>query len=550
MDYDDPVQSHVALRFLEQFAVDREAGSQRSLADYLEQFPDFPDLIRQEYAASTGEKATSTVVQSSSPALPPQWSSTMTLGLPCDFGPYELLEEIGRGGMGVVYKARQKELERIVAIKMILARHLASPEHVDRFRAEAKAAASLRHSHIVQIHEVGQLCGQYYFTMDYVEGSSLAEQLDSGALPFRAGAQLMAQVARAVGYCHREGIIHRDLKPSNILVDPDGHPYVSDFGLAKVLLGQSQMTLSGEILGTASYMAPEQASGQSSEATPASDVYSLGAMLYELLTGQPPFCEDNPIVTLIHVRTKEPTLPRRLRPEIPRRLELVCTKCLAKSPGERYESAEELADDLERFLRGESLTARPPSLFQRFWNWSRREPALATRLVVLTIFFLIEWIIYSLTTVADDNHSTMVMILAVWATAACAFQQLLKIPRWTLPGQYLWGALDAALLFTVLLLAKGIASPLIVGYPLLVVASGLWFRVRFVWLATALSTVSYGIHLFDFYVRRIHTDLSGVIDDRWDRHVVFAVALFCIGGIVAYLVHRVQVLSSYFDRKD
>ena len=209
--------------------------------------------------------------------------------LPRDFGAYELLREIGRGGMGVVYKARQKDLDRPVALKMILASHLASPEHIRRFQSEARAAARLRHSHIVPIHEVGQLAGQHYFTMEYIEGESLAERIARGPVHVQTAVRLLGAVARAVEHLHQQGIVHRDLKPSNILLDGEGEPYVTDFGLAKIFVPGAEMTATGVIAGTPSYMAPEQASGHGVEVGPAADVYSLGAILYELLTGQPPF---------------------------------------------------------------------------------------------------------------------------------------------------------------------------------------------------------------------------------------------------------------------
>jgi len=475
--------------------------------------------------------------------------SSSALQMPSDFGPYELLEEIGRGGMGVVYKARQKGLDRTVAIKMILAGHLASPEHVRRFQAEAKAAAGLRHPHIVDIHEIGELHGRHYFVMEYVDGTSLAERIASGSLDVPAAVRLVGEVARAVGHLHRQGIVHRDLKPSNILLDSQGQPYVTDFGLAKVLVGESAMTSTGAILGTASYMAPEQASGHSAEASPASDVYALGAILYELLTGRPPFREDNPLDTLMQVLTREPVLPRQLNREVPPPLEMVCLKCLSKSPDGRYRSADALADDLEHFLKGETLAARPPTAVQRLSMWSRREPALAARLAVLGIFLVVHTANSIWGNLEPGFAPKMYVLIAVWAATAVVCQQLLRIQRWSIPASFVWGTLDSALLFAVLLLANGVASPLVVAYPLLIVGSGLWFRVRFVWFMCGLSLASYGAHVLDFYVRRVHTDLRGVLDTHWDRHLIFAVALLAISGVVAYLVHRVRVLSSYYGRR-
>ena len=256
--------------------------------------------------------------------------------LPRDFGPYELLEEIGRGGMGVVYKARQKALDRIVAVKMILATHLASPEHIRRFQVEAWAAARLRHANITQIHDVGQHHGQHYFTMEYIEGESLAQRIARQRLSFDAIVRLLSIVARAVDHLHAQGVVHRDLKPSNILLDRDDQPYVTDFGLAKVFVPGSEATATGVIAGTPSYMAPEQASGHSSEVGPATDIYSLGAILYELLTGEPPFRQENPLDTLLDILGREPRYPRQLNPRVPHGLELICLKCLAKSPADRY----------------------------------------------------------------------------------------------------------------------------------------------------------------------------------------------------------------------
>jgi hypothetical protein len=275
-----------------------------------------------------------------------------------DFGDYELLEEIGRGGMGVIFKARQVGLDRTVAVKMILAGQLAGEEHVRRFRAEALAAASLQHPNIVTIHEVGEHDGQHFFSMDYVRGHSLAEVVRSGPLPVETAVRYMIAIAEAMRHVHAQQMLHRDLKPSNVLIDEFDQPRLTDFGLARRLAADSKLTATGTVLGTPSYMPPEQAAARRGEVGPASDVYSLGAILYELLTGRPPFQGETPLDTLLAVLDLEPTPPRQINPEVPPELEMICLKCLRKHPSDRYPSAGALADDLRRFQAGHSIEAR------------------------------------------------------------------------------------------------------------------------------------------------------------------------------------------------
>jgi serine/threonine protein kinase/tetratricopeptide (TPR) repeat protein len=291
---------------------------------------------------------------------------------------YELLEEIARGGMGVVFKARQKSLNRVVALKMILAGQLAGEDQVRRFRAEAEAAARLDHPGIVPVYEVGEAGGRHFFSMGFVAGQSLAKRVAAGPLPPREAADLVKRIAEAVAYAHGRGVIHRDLKPGNVLLDAGGQPRVTDFGLAKQLGGDDGLTVSGQIMGTPSYMPPEQALGQLEAVGPRSDVYSLGAILYCLLAGRPPFQAASTLETINQVVQQEPVSPRQLNPQVPRDLETICLKCLEKDPARRYASAQNLADEAGRFLRGEPILARPVSRPARLWRWCRRNPAVAT----------------------------------------------------------------------------------------------------------------------------------------------------------------------------
>jgi WD40 repeat protein len=293
------------------------------------------------------------------------------------FGDYEILSEIARGGMGVVFRARQVSLNRPVALKMILAGQLANETEVRRFYTEAEAAANLDHPGIVPIHEVGQHEGQHYFSMGFVEGQSLSQRLANGPLRARDAAALLAKVADAIEYAHRRGIIHRDLKPANILIDADGNPRVTDFGLAKKVQADSALTGSGQIMGTPSYMPPEQAGGERGEVGPAADVYALGATLYALVTGRPPFQAATAMDTVLQVISDEPVPPRRLNVSVPVDLETICLKCLQKEPGKRYASTADLAADLRRFLADEPIVARPITRVERAAKWVRRRPTIA-----------------------------------------------------------------------------------------------------------------------------------------------------------------------------
>lgn len=355
----------------------KRAGEGPAIADYETEFPQYCSIIK-EVVWQPGLAETRALGScDTKPAFTSSPSPSISLA------GYELLEVLGQGGMGIVYKARQTRLNRFVAVKMLLSGGEASAEEVQRFHVEAEAAAKLDHPHIVPIYEVGEQAGRHFFSMAYIEGPSLSHQLRRETMPIQAAAAMVRTIAEAVHYAHSQGIIHRDLKPANILLGNDGRPRISDFGLAKSVSNAGELTTTGQILGTPYYMAPEQAAGRVHEITPATDVYALGTILYEMLVGRVPFRDASVWETIQQVIHVEPVSPRLLNRSVPRDLETIVLKALDKQPSSRFASAQEFADDLGRFLHDEPILARPVSRFERGLRWARKNQTVATLLAVV-----------------------------------------------------------------------------------------------------------------------------------------------------------------------
>jgi serine/threonine-protein kinase len=545
----------------------RERGDEPTADEYVRRFPDRESVVSavfREFERSLSPP--SAPLTGASPATthrsPAAVSGARTeLDPQATIGEYELIEEIARGGMGVVYRARHKGLKRLVALKMILSGQMATSEERQRFLREAELAANLDHPNIVPIYEVDEHDDRPFFSMKLIEGTSLSRQVGRFRGDPRAIARLVSILARAVHYAHGKGFLHCDLKPSNVLLDAQGLPYLTDFGLARRAGSDSSLSISGTILGTPSYMAPEQATGTRSGLGPTTDVYGLGAILYELLTGRAPFRSPTVMETIVQVLERDPAPPRELRPEIPRELESICLKCLEKATKDRYATAEALADELDSYLKGDGIEAA--GLVARLRRWNRREPELASRLGGLTLMAVITQINIHIS--PDPHwrlHWTIEAVLGVWALLSLVFQMLLRSGFRSDRVRVLWSATDlvSMTIVTKLLQATSVSpatglpvveveTTLLVAYPLLIAASGLWWRVHLVWITTMMAVAAFvGLYLDaalwwqgDRLAWRPSPDLV--------HPNIFIAALVLTGYVVARQVKRILALGRYYEHR-
>ena len=447
------------------------------------------------------------------------------------FGKYELRGELGRGGMGVVFRAYHPELDRMVALKMLTASGFASPDQRRRFAQEARLVSRIRHPHIVTVHDVGEFGGQPYFTMDIVSGASVATHLQHGPIPIDRAVAWMIMIAKAVDHLHANGVIHRDLKPSNVMLDECEEPCLLDFGLARALDEFQDPTVTGTILGTPNYMSPEQAAGRVREVTTRSDVYSLGAILYEMLCGRPPFQAETPFDTVLQVMEREPLPLRHWNHDIPKQLEQICLRCLEKSPERRFTSALELAQALERWSHGDTSRDESLSLRLRFSRTIRRHPEAAYRLMaLLPTFVLVLLRCASSTREVFDFYQPILMELALWSGLSLVWEWQSSKPggeRWT---RFAFLLTDILLMTSILHARREADMSHVTAYVLIIILSGLSMNRQLIWTAGAGCVAGY------LYLVYHATDFTS-----WIVPILIVVLFLCCTMVIDYQVRRLSI---------
>ena len=469
---------------------------------------------------------------------------------PKTLGKYELLREVGRGSMGVVFQARQKQPDRLVALKTIRAGRLASEADVKRFVNESQAAAKLNHDGIVPVYEVGCENGVHYFSMQFIEGQSLEELTSGRKRNRRQMIELLAEVCEAVSHCHEHGIIHRDLKPSNILIDAKGKPKVSDFGLARNLHYDSTLTATGDVMGTPGYMPPEQAVESSTVANPTADVYSLGAILYRILTGRPPIlARDVNLAGAIQlIRDHDVVAAKFFDRKIDRDLDTICSKCLEKEPGKRYVHAGELAADLRAYLDDEPIQARGLGVYRRVLRWARQQPGLAVSWAAILMIFswhLSHFYILSVGQLTMNLHVNAILVAGCWALGAWGFQRALMLYGGRSLILFTWATMDVILLSLLLCVREiGGASSYItfLYFPIVAVAS-LRMRIDLLIYTTGLSLTAYWIHV----VRNSMEETLVAVPAA--NAVMFSLSLLTLGLVQYFSLRRSRFAIESFAKR-
>ncbi|HBE69230.1 MAG TPA: serine/threonine protein kinase [Planctomycetaceae bacterium] len=520
----------------------RERGEQPSRSQLLEDNPSLADELREFFQLhdqlSGNEKDAETQAGAIDTPGTPDKPASSHVQPPRELGDYEILEEIDRGGMGVVYKARHKELGRVVALKLIRSGELASEEEIQRFRSEAEAAAALTHPGIVPIYEVGMLDGLVYYTMAYINGQSLAEMVDAGPLDPKEAARIVQKLCVAVEHAHQAGVFHRDIKPANVLVDKSGQPILIDFGLAKMAHQDNGLTTTGQLLGTPAYMAPEHASGRSTEVTPMSDVYSLGALLHFLCAGQPPFTGPTPFDVLLQVLDRAPVPPSKLNRRVSYELDYVCQRGLEKDPKDRYDNAAQMAGDLSRILAGKPVDCPTLSPWSRFESWWRREPILVVHLIGIgittSIVAISQWVRGGVT----DEFVLRIILLLTWILASFALQYGVVRERLRDAACLTWATVDVCIYTTLIAFAAPPRSMLLIGYPMMIVASSLFYRKRFLVYMTTVCIIG-------FLMLAWLAPLEDFV--KYDFAAIFIAGLVVICFTLLSTIRRVRSMSVFYD---
>ena len=452
-----------------------------------------------------------------------------------DWDAYEILDEVDRGGMGIVYRARHKDLNRIVALKIIRSGEFANEIEIARFRREAQIAAQLVHPGIVPIYEIGERNNLIYYTMAFVEGCPLLGLARSPTLSIAAKVQLVYQLAQALEYAHGQGVAHRDIKPSNILIDLHGSPILIDFGLAKSTHAESDLTQSGVILGTPSYMAPEQIQHHHDHDLRLSDIYSLGAVLYHLLVGRPPFVGPTSFDIMLQLKDRQPVRPSRLNRQVDRELDTICLRALEKTPIERYSTAAEFARDLESWIHGSAVSAPTKSPWIRWIRWWKQEPGLVSHAVAISVVILVV-VLSHLLGYSLAHLPTQLTVLLTWLLLCFPLQRWILRSKDTHVPAILWGLIDLACVSWLIATAGPPRSLLLVAYPLMITASALFYRTRFVILMTTACILAFLV-------------LTGLIEDPSFQRASFRILFVCFLGIqcliLTSLILKVRNLFTY-----